>query len=182
MNFLLILIALLLTTVVILKVIVIIGAITGGKELTPGWVSRLYAPDYKPYKKMEKDKKDQLLEELFMQKLEVDLGKADGTKDEVYLAEVVEDALVEIELAMEEEISEQRFFIWSKERERLIKTWAKFIPNPANGGDDDFIVFDSFRGEYTFGENGFTPLCSSKELNSYYKDKNLDYIIKQPRY
>lgn len=128
------------------------------------------------------DKKDQLLEELFMQKLEIDLGKADGTKDEVYLADVVEDALVDIELAIEEEVSEQRFFIWPKERERLIKTWAKFIPNPANGGDDDFIVFDSFRGEYTFGENGFTPLCSSKELNGYYKDNNLEYIIKQPRY
>lgn len=85
-------------------------------------------------------------------------------------------------LAIEEEVSEQRFFIWPKERERLIKTWAKFIPNPANGGDDDFIVFDSFRGEYTFGENGFTPLCSSKELNGYYKDNNLEYIIKQPRY
>lgn len=40
----------------------------------------------------------------------------------------------------------------------------------------------SFRGEYTFGENGFTPLCSSKELNGYYKDNNLEYIIKQPRY
>lgn len=117
-----------------------------------------------------------------MQKLEIDLGKADGTKDEVYLADVVEDALVDIELAIEEEVSEQRFFIWPKERERLIKTWAKFIPNPANGGDDDFIVFDSFRGEYTFGENGFTPLCSSKELNGYYKDNNLEYIIKQPRY
>lgn len=58
---------------------------------------------------MEKDKKDQLLEELFMQKLEIDLGKADGTKDEVYLADVVEDALVDIELAIEEEVSEQRF-------------------------------------------------------------------------
>lgn len=90
--------------------------------------------------------------------------------------------MVDIELAIEEEVSEQRFFIWPKERERLIKTWAKFIPNPANGGDDDFIVFDSFRGEYTFGENGFTPLCSSKELNGYYKDNNLEYIIKQPRY
>lgn len=44
-----------------------------------------------------------------MQKLEIDLGKADGTKDEVYLADVVEDALIEIELAIEEEVSEQRF-------------------------------------------------------------------------
>lgn len=182
MNFLLVLIALLLVIAIIFKIIVIIGALTRNKESVSGWVSRLYTPNYKPYKKMEKDKKDQLLEELFMQKLEIDLGKADGTKDEIYLADVVEDALVDIELAIEEEVSEQRFFIWPKERERLIKTWAKFIPNPANGGDDDFIVFDSFRGEYTFGENGFTPLCSSKELNGYYKDNNLEYIIKQPRY
>lgn len=124
MNFLLVLIALLLVIAVIFKIIVIIGALTRNKESVSGWVSRLYTPNYKPYKKMEKDKKDQLLEELFMQKLEIDLGKADGTKDEVYLADVVEDALVDIELAIEEEVSEQRFFIWPKERERLIKTWA----------------------------------------------------------
>lgn len=31
-------------------------------------------------------------------------------------------------------------------------------------------------------EMSFTPLCSSKELNGYYKDNNLEYIIKQPRY
>lgn len=126
-------------------------------------------------------KVDNLLEELFQQKFSIDLGRFDKELDDVYLADVVEDFIIEFESAIEDNINSQRFFIFPKEREKELKTWAKFIPNPANGGDDDFIVFDIFRGEYTFGENGFTPLCDQKELNDYYRDKNLDYIIKQPR-
>lgn len=126
-------------------------------------------------------KVDNLLEELFQQKFSIDLGRFDKELDDVYLADVVEDFIIEFESAIEDNINSQRFFIFPKEREKELKTWAKFIPNPANGGDDDFIVFDIFRGEYTFGENGFTPLCDQKELNNYYRDKNLDYIIKQPR-
>ena len=126
-------------------------------------------------------KVDNLLEELFQQKFSIDLGRSDKELDDVYLADVVEDFIIEFESAIEDNINSQRFFIFPKEREKELKTWAKFIPNPANGGDDDFIIFDIFRGEYTFGENGFTPLCDQKELNNYYRDKNLDYIIKQPR-
>lgn len=126
-------------------------------------------------------KVDNLLEELFQQKFSIDLERFDKELDDVYLADVVEDFIIEFESAIEDNINSQRFFIFPKEREKELKTWAKFIPNPANGGDDDFIVFDIFRGEYTFGENGFTPLCDQKELNNYYRDKNLDYIIKQPR-
>lgn len=65
MNFLLVLIALLLVIAVIFKIIVIIGALTRNKESVSGWVSRLYTPNYKPYKKMEKDKKDQLHYQFF---------------------------------------------------------------------------------------------------------------------
>lgn len=126
----------------------------------------------------EESKRDEILYELFEKKYSL----TGGIDDEVYPAEVVEDVLINLESAIEEEISEQRFFIWPKEREKYLKQWAKFIPNPENGGDDDFIVFDSFRGEYTFGENGFTPLCSTKELNKYYYNKDLSYIIKQPRH
>lgn len=124
---------------------------------------------------------DNLLEEFYQKKFSIDLGKVDKELDEVYLSDVVEDFLMEFESAIEDEINSRRFFILPKDREKELKKWAKFIPNPANGGDDDFIVLDIFRGEYTFGENGFTPLCDQKELNSYYIDKNLDYIIKQPR-
>lgn len=121
------------------------------------------------------NKRIEIIENLFNQQFSLD-----GI--EAYSAELVEDTIGELEIAIENEIQEQRFFIWPKEREKYLKLWAKFVPNPENGGDDDFIVFDSYRGEYTFGENGFTPLCSLKELNNLYKEKDLSYIIKQPRY
>ena len=33
----------------------------------------------------------------------------------------------------------------------------KYIPNPANGGDDDYIIADMVFREYTYGEDGTEP-------------------------
>lgn len=37
----------------------------------------------------------------------------------------------------------------------------KFIPNPANGGDDDYIIADMVFKEYTYGESGEEPFCDA---------------------
>lgn len=41
----------------------------------------------------------------------------------------------------------------------------KFIPNPANGGDDDYIIADMVFKEYTYGESGEEPFCDVNALN-----------------
>lgn len=41
----------------------------------------------------------------------------------------------------------------------------KYIPNPANGGDDDYIIADMVFREYTYGEDGTEPFCNVNALN-----------------
>ena len=50
----------------------------------------------------------------------------------------------------------------------------KFIPNPANGGDDDYIVADMVFKEYTYGE----PFCDVNALNRDFGELRLKEIIK----
>ena len=54
----------------------------------------------------------------------------------------------------------------------------KFIPNPANGGDDDYIVADMVFKEYTYGESGEEPFCDVNALNRDFGELRLKEIIK----
>lgn len=53
----------------------------------------------------------------------------------------------------------------------------KFIPNPANGGDDDYIVADMVFKEYTYGESGEEPFCDVNALNRDFGDLRLKELI-----
>lgn len=57
----------------------------------------------------------------------------------------------------------------------------KFIPNPLNGGDDDFIVADMVFKEYTYGESGEEPFCCMGALNRDFGELRLKELIK-PKY
>lgn len=57
----------------------------------------------------------------------------------------------------------------------------KFIPNPLNGGDDDFIVADMVFKEYTYGESGEEPFCCMNALNRDFGELRLKELIK-PKY
>jgi hypothetical protein len=54
----------------------------------------------------------------------------------------------------------------------------KFIPNPANGGDDDYIIADMVFREYTYGEDGTEPFCNVNALNRDFGELRLKEIIK----
>lgn len=54
----------------------------------------------------------------------------------------------------------------------------KFIENIVIGGDNDYIVVDIVRNEWTFGEFGYEPFFDSISLNSKYSDKNLSELVK----
>ena len=53
----------------------------------------------------------------------------------------------------------------------------KFIPNPANGGDDDYIIADMVFKEYTYGEWGEDPFCNVNALNRDYRELRLKELI-----
>jgi hypothetical protein len=53
----------------------------------------------------------------------------------------------------------------------------KFIPNPANGGDDDYIIADMVFREYTYGESGEEPFCDVNALNRDFGDLRLKELI-----
>lgn len=54
----------------------------------------------------------------------------------------------------------------------------KYIPNPANGGDDDYIIADMVFREYTYGEDGTEPFCNVNALNRDFGELRLKEIIK----
>lgn len=54
----------------------------------------------------------------------------------------------------------------------------KYIPNPANGGDDDYIIADMVFKEYTYGEHGEEPFCDVNALNRDFGELRLKEIIK----
>ena len=54
----------------------------------------------------------------------------------------------------------------------------KYIPNPANGGDDDYIIADMVFREYTYGEHGEEPFCDVNALNRDFGELRLKEIIK----
>lgn len=57
----------------------------------------------------------------------------------------------------------------------------KFIPNPLNGGDDDFIVADMVFMEYTYGKSGEEPFRRIDALNRDFVELRLKELIK-PKY
>ena len=95
------------------------------------------------------------------------------------MAVCLETVLEVLDEQKEDLIGSTRYYIWEKNNtNRTIQRWGKFIKNPYTGGDDDFIVFDSYRGEWTYGEDGELPLCDQDLLNSkYYINKSLQEII-----
>lgn len=54
----------------------------------------------------------------------------------------------------------------------------KYIPNPANGGDDDYIIANMVFREYTYGEDGTEPFCNVNALNRDFGELRLKEIIK----
>lgn len=92
----------------------------------------------------------------------------------------IEDLWTELEYEVENEIEEMRFLKYPRTEEVEIRFSRiyKFIPNIYTGGDNDYIILDIWKGEYTYGENGEYPLCDLDFLNDKYKDKTLEYIIK----
>ena len=93
--------------------------------------------------------------------------------------EDVEDYSIKLEEFIEDTINSRRFLEFPKERFKFISKWGKLIENPGTGGDNDFIVFDTHTGEYTFGEYGELPLCDINLLNSSkYINKNLRELVK----
>lgn len=54
----------------------------------------------------------------------------------------------------------------------------KYIPNPANGGDDDYIIADMVFREYTYGEDGTEPFYNVNALNRDFGELRLKEIIK----
>lgn len=55
----------------------------------------------------------------------------------------------------------------------------KYIPNPYNGGDDDFIVADMIKKEYTYGEYGSELFSDIVALNRDYHNSSLLELIKE---
>lgn len=51
-------------------------------------------------------------------------------------------------------------------KENLKELGYKEIAN-FNGGDDDFLIFDTLRKEYIWCENGFSPFCSDELMKKY---------------
>ena len=92
----------------------------------------------------------------------------------------IEDLWTELEYEVGNEIEEMRFLKYPRTEEVEIRFSRiyKFIPNIYTGGDNDYIILDIWKGEYTYGENGEYPLCDLDFLNDKYKDKTLEYIIK----
>lgn len=72
----------------------------------------------------------------------------------------------------------QRFFHLHKSlKNTLVDEHYKEIPNPFNGGDDDYIILDFLNKEFTWGENGFAPFCYLDDLNTNYIKHNLKELI-----
>lgn len=89
------------------------------------------------------------------------------------------DIWIEMEDSLDKEVEQKRFFRYDNpERIEQIKRYAKEIKNYYTGGDDDFIIFDIERGEYTYGECGEGFLGNVDVLEKHYKDKNLSEILK----
>lgn len=45
-----------------------------------------------------------------------------------------------------------------------------------NGGDDDFLMIDTFKKEYIWCENGFYPFCSDDTMYNYEYSSNSNLI------
>lgn len=69
-----------------------------------------------------------------------------------------------------------RFRRFSKECVERFSNF-KYIPNPYNGGDDDFIVADMIRKEYTYGEYGSELFSDINALNRDYYNFTIKELI-----
>lgn len=85
----------------------------------------------------------------------------------------------ELEEKLKDDLEKIRFIKYYDESIiSKISKHAKEIKNPYTGGDNDFIIYDIWNGEYTYGESGELPLCDLETLEESYKDKTLEEIIK----
>lgn len=55
----------------------------------------------------------------------------------------------------------------------------KYVHNQYNGGDNDFIIADTVKKEYTYGEDGELPFCDIISLNRNYSNMSLKDVIKE---
>lgn len=53
----------------------------------------------------------------------------------------------------------------------------KYIPNPYNGGDDDFLIVDMVFKEYTYGEYGSELFSDINSLNRDFKNYRISDLI-----
>lgn len=49
------------------------------------------------------------------------------------------------------------------------------VPN-STGGDEDYLMIDTFRKEYIWCENGFAPFCSDEHMYKYEFSKTPEKI------
>lgn len=118
----------------------------------------------------------ELYEKLLRKVFPIDIGGAN--KIDCLTLEDVENYSIELEEFIENKINSRRFLEFPKEYNKYLSKWGKYIENPYTGGDNDFIIFDTYTGEYTFGESGELPLSDINLLNSKYINNNLKNLIK----
>ena len=62
--------------------------------------------------------------------------------------------------------------------DKLNEIGYKRVPD-CTGGDEDFLMIDSFRKEYIWCENGFLPFCSDEAMLKYeFKDEPKEISLK----
>lgn len=94
----------------------------------------------------------------------------------------IEDAIEYVKMAFNfgELKSENSFKFRRFDKEYVDKfSEFKYIPNPYNGGDDDFIIADMIRKEYTYGEYGSELFSDINALNRDFYNYTIKELIKE---
>lgn len=103
----------------------------------------------------------------------------DGDGHDVIDTSVLENKWIELQNGIEEKLGRIRFLRYEDpDIIGKIKKHAKEIKNPWTGGDNDYIIYDTWNGEYCWGELGELPLDDTEILNRDYNDRDLKEIIK----
>lgn len=102
----------------------------------------------------------------------------DRFKDKVPIEDAVE--YVKMAFNFGELKSENSFKFRRFDKEYVSKfSEFKYIPNPYNGGDDDFIIADMIRKEYTYGEYGSELFSDINALNRDFYNYTIKELIKE---
>lgn len=102
----------------------------------------------------------------------------DRFKDKVPIEDAVE--YVKMAFNFGELKSENSFKFRRFDKEYVYKfSEFKYIPNPYNGGDDDFIIADMIRKEYTYGEYGSELFSDINALNRDFYNYTIKELIKE---